>query len=64
MGMTTVGIDITEEIKGDGKIKLTVEGWTNEEDDVSPSTRRFAAMLNEQMRMAIIAAKTTMNERV
>ena len=47
--MTTVGIDITEEIKGDGKIKLTVEGWTNEEDDVSPSTRRFAAMLNEQM---------------
>lgn len=63
MGRLTIGVEI-EECHVQGGIDLTINGFSEQEDDVSPATIRLGQILNEQMRLAVIAAQTTMNEGI
>jgi len=63
MGTLIVSLEIEERHVDDG-IELTIRGIQEQEGDVSPATIRLGNALSEQMRLGVIAAKTTMNERI
>ena len=61
MGSITVSVEFTEEPSKVGTY-ISVTCRTEEDGATSPAVRRLANMLTEQMKLAVKAAATTMNE--
>lgn len=61
MGSITVSVEFTEETR-EGSVYISVVCGIEEDGETSPAVRRLANMLSEQMKIAVKAAATTMNE--